>query len=90
LVLVSEDTDPTGLGGHRYVRNEKAKPYIVELWGYPTTISFETIREAWLKVLPRAKHMTGFRAEGIRGGRRLVTIDAYIDTPKPATPQEAV
>ena len=74
---IATDVDPTGLGGQRYVRNERAAPYIVELWAYPATVSLETIREAWLRVLPRAKHLTGFREEGIRSGRRLVTIDRY-------------
>jgi len=75
--LIEQDADPTGLGGQRYVHNAKAAPYVVELWAYPTSITYENIRAAWLRVLPRAKHLTGFREEGIRGGKRLITIDSY-------------
>jgi hypothetical protein len=78
---IATDVDPTGLGGHRYVRNEKQAPYVVELWAYPASIGLETIKAEWLKVLPRAKHLTGFKEEGVRGGKRLVTIDRYESAP---------
>jgi hypothetical protein len=78
---LATDVDPTGLGGHRYIRNEKLKPFIQELWGYPASIGIETIKAEWLKVLPRAKHLTGFKEEGVRGGKRLVAIDRYEHAP---------
>lgn len=77
------DNDPSGLNGERLYRNEKQAPYIEELYSYSTTIAFETIQAAWLKAFPRARHLTGVRTEGVRGGKRLIRIDRVEIEPKP-------
>lgn len=71
--------DPSGLHGERLVHNAKALPFLVELYAYPSTLSLDVIKRAWLDVLPIGS-CAGFKEEGIRGGRRLVTIERYVRT----------
>lgn len=81
---VTEDAvDPSGLGGQRYVHNARQLPYLIEVYGYPSHITLEQIKRAWLAVLPLGSS-AGFAEEGVRGGQRLVKIDRFVrEIPRP-------
>ena len=80
---VTDVVDPSGLNGRRFVRNERHMPYLLELWGYPSHITLEEVKRAWLAVLPLGSS-AGFAEEGVRGGQRLVKIDRFVrEIPRP-------
>lgn len=44
--------DPTGLRGERVMLDETKAPAIVEMYAYPSHLSLESIRRAWVDTMP--------------------------------------
>jgi hypothetical protein len=83
LALTPTD-DPTGLHGDRITLNQSNPPHVVEMWAYPSSLSFADIKAAWYAAPRRGRSVImGISEYRVSAGRRFVTLNLYVE-PKPA------